>query len=82
MPIIYLKHPRHGTKVANIEAEAVYDEENGWTRYTLDTPSSVAEEAEPEVAESAPDVPKRGRRRKAEETAVPDFLAPQADQGE
>ena len=82
MPIIYLKHPVHGTKVANMEAEAEFDEQNGWTRYNIDTPSSVVEVAEPEPAEAAPEAPKRGRRRKAEEPAVPDFLAPQADQGE
>jgi len=25
-----------------MELEAIYDEENGWTRYTLDTPKEVA----------------------------------------
>lgn len=35
---IYLSHPIHGRKVATMELEAVYDEKNGWTRYTLDTP--------------------------------------------
>lgn len=36
MAIIYLKHPVHGAKVATMEAEAIYDETHGWTRYTLD----------------------------------------------
>jgi len=45
MPIIYLKHPVHGTKVANMEAEAENDEQNDWVRYTLDTPS-ISEEFE------------------------------------
>jgi hypothetical protein len=36
MPVIYLKHPKHGHKVACVELEAVYDESNGWTRYSLD----------------------------------------------
>jgi len=40
---IYLSHPVHGRKVATMELEAVYDETNGWTRYTLDTP--IVEEA-------------------------------------
>jgi hypothetical protein len=31
---IYLRHPDHGTKVATMDIEAIYDEENGWTRYT------------------------------------------------
>lgn len=30
---IYLKHPVHGTKVAIADAEADYDEQNGWVRY-------------------------------------------------
>jgi len=46
--IIYLKHPTHGVKVATMEAEAEYDEQNGWIRYTLDTPSvAVIEDAAP-----------------------------------
>lgn len=36
MPIIYLKHPIHGAKVATMELEAEADERNGWERYTLD----------------------------------------------
>jgi hypothetical protein len=43
---IYLKHPTHGTKIANMELEAVHDETNGWVRYNPDTP-------EVEVAEPA-----------------------------
>ena len=35
---IYLSHPVHGRKVATMELEADYDEQNGWTRYTQDTP--------------------------------------------
>ena len=79
MSVIYLRHPIHGTKVATSSMEAEFDEGNGWTRYNLDTPSSVAEVAEPQAEDEAP---KRGRRRKTEEPAVPEFLAPQADQGE
>jgi len=43
MPLIYLKHPKHGTKIATIEMEAVYDEKNGWVRYTPDTPAEAEE---------------------------------------
>jgi len=35
MPIIYMRHPVHGAKVATMELEAEYDERNGWERYTL-----------------------------------------------
>lgn len=35
MGVFYLKHPRHGTKVAVAEAEAVADEANGWERYSI-----------------------------------------------
>ena len=31
--MIYLRHPVHGTKVAISEAEAIFDETNGWLRY-------------------------------------------------
>jgi hypothetical protein len=36
---IYLRHPDHGSKVATMEQEAEFDEQNGWVRYTDDTPS-------------------------------------------
>lgn len=48
MSTIYLSHPVHGRKVATMELEAEFDETNGWTRYTLDTPS-IEEEAAPVV---------------------------------
>ena len=34
MPLIYLQHPVRGNKIANMEMEAEYDEQNGWERYT------------------------------------------------
>jgi hypothetical protein len=43
MPIIYLRHSIHGTKVATMEQEAEFDEQNGWVRYTHDTPSIFKE---------------------------------------
>jgi hypothetical protein len=49
MPIIYMSHPVHGAKIASMELEAVADEQNGWTRYTLDTPIVVEEAAPQEV---------------------------------
>lgn len=33
MSAIYLRHPQHGEKVAVMEAEAAYDESNGWVRF-------------------------------------------------
>ena len=45
MPLIYLEHPDHGNKVATMELEAEFDEQNGWVRYTHDTPS-ISEEVE------------------------------------
>jgi hypothetical protein len=42
--VIYLRHPVHGSKVATMEAEAEYDEKNGWERYdagALLTPSEA-----------------------------------------
>jgi hypothetical protein len=46
MPVIYMTHPVHGAKVANMEAEAEADEQNGWSRYNPETPSD-SEEAAP-----------------------------------
>jgi hypothetical protein len=49
--MIYMRHPVHGTKVATMEAEAIYDEENGWSRYTLgEAPFSDASELVNELA--------------------------------
>jgi hypothetical protein len=39
--VIYLRHEKHGTKVAISETEAVADEKNGWVRYTLDAPAPI-----------------------------------------
>ena len=48
---IYLKHPNHGTKVAISSMEADLDEQNGWTRYTVDTPTYEVEVVEEPVDE-------------------------------
>jgi hypothetical protein len=37
---IYLHHPVHGTKIATMEEEAIFDEEHGWERYTPGTLSA------------------------------------------
>lgn len=58
MAVIYLTHPVHGAKVATMDMEADFDEQNGWKRYNPDAPS--------ETEEAAP-VVRRGRRPKVEE---------------
>ena len=55
---IYLAHPIHGRKVATMELEAEYDEQNGWTRYTQDTP---------QVTEAAPVNAQEVKRRRRTE---------------
>lgn len=68
MPIIYLKHPVHGTKVATMDAEAEYDEANGWKRYELDTqPAPVVEEVEEVIAAPVNALEVKTRRRKTTE---------------
>jgi hypothetical protein len=57
--MIYLQHPVHGTKVATMELEAQFDENNGWSRYNLDD-APVQTEIVNEL------VVKRGRPRKIE----------------
>jgi len=56
--MIYLEHKIHGRKIAYIEMEAEFDEKNGWTRYTLDTPA--VDEAAP-VANELEVKRRRGR---------------------
>lgn len=58
MSIIYMSHPVHGRKIAYMELEAEFDEKNGWTRYTLDTP--IDQEAAP-VANELEVKRRRGR---------------------
>jgi len=67
MPIIYLKHPIHGTKVATMEAEAEYDEAQGWKRYDLDTQPEVVEEVTEEVIAAPVNTLDVKRRRKTAE---------------
>jgi hypothetical protein len=43
---IYLMHPIHGRKVATMELEADFDEENGWSRYN---PDEIVSVSEPEI---------------------------------
>jgi len=66
MPVIYMKHEVHGAKIANMEAEAVADESNGWVRYTLDTPS------EPEEAANTLAVKRKYTRKVVETEAAPE----------
>ena len=67
MPLIYLQHPDHGSKVANMEQEAENDEQNGWTRYTVDTPTEtvevVEEQLEPVVEEVVNTLKPKTRRK-------------------
>jgi hypothetical protein len=62
--LIYLKHPRHGVKIANMELEAEQDEQNGWVRYNPDTLS--VEQAVPVTQEVTNQLPRR--RGKSSET--------------
>ena len=65
MPIIYMKHPIHGSKVATMEAEAEHDEMHGWERYELDTQPEPVEEVEV-LAAPVNTLEKRTRRKTAE----------------
>ena len=50
MTTIYLMHPKHGVKVATMEAEAQYDEMNGWRRFELeDLQDDVVDALEPDA---------------------------------
>ena len=66
MAVIYLDHPVHGAKVAISEDEAIYDEMNGWRRYTIDTPA-VQEDVDGQAINEMAASQRRGRRRAAQE---------------
>jgi hypothetical protein len=66
MPIIYMKHPIHGTKVATMELEAEHDEVHGWERYELDTQPEFVEEVEEVIAAPVNTLEKRTRRKPTE----------------
>ncbi len=40
MAVIYLRHPKHGVKVATMDLEADADEQNGWERLDPDDDDS------------------------------------------
>lgn len=63
MPIIYLKHPIHGTKVATMTEEAEADAQNGWVVYNPVTP---VEKAEEKATEAAPTNELEVKRRRKE----------------
>ena len=51
MPVVYLKHPKHGEKVAFSEVEATLDRENGWVEFdpTVKEAPAAAPPTEPVV---------------------------------
>lgn len=66
MAVIYMKHPVHGAKVATLEAEAKYDEMNGWVRYNPATPTPSAD-ADGESVNEMAEPKRRGRPRASQE---------------
>jgi hypothetical protein len=56
MALIYLRHERHGVKIATLEMEAEADEENGWVRFD---PSEVTPAVENDMVHR-----RRGRPRR------------------
>jgi hypothetical protein len=67
MSIVYLKHPLHGTKIATIDAEVQYDEQNGWKRCDLNTQLDVVEKVVKEILATPVNTMEVKRRRKTAE---------------
>lgn len=66
MTTIYLMHPKHGVKVATMEAEAQHDEMHGWRRFELDDlfePDEVLSATDAEANVMAETPRRRGRPR-------------------
>jgi hypothetical protein len=51
--MIYLRHPKHGVKIATMEMEAQYDEQHGWVRFD---PASIVDDLDISVVDE-PDLP-------------------------
>lgn len=62
--LIYLQHPVHGQKIATMDLEAEFDEQNGWERYNPDTPS--APETASDVAAPANKLEVKRRRKESQ----------------
>lgn len=67
MAVIYMKHPVHGAKIANLEAEAIFDETHGWVRYDPATPAPAAVEDGTSVVNEMAEPKRRGRPRASQE---------------
>ena len=66
MAEIYLMHYRHGIKIATMEMEAQYDEQNGWVRFD---PDEMVADVLPETNTEAnvmADTPRRRGRPRAD----------------
>ena len=64
MTTLYLMHPKHGVKVATMEAEAQHDEMHGWRRFELeDLQDDVLPETDTEANVMAETPRRRGRPR-------------------
>ena len=63
MAVIYLRHPKHGAKVACSDMEAEYDMNQGWEPFNPTEPATEPE-VEPEPAPPVNELPRRGRPRK------------------
>lgn len=63
--MIYLMHPRHGIKIANMELEAQYDEQHGWMRFDpneMDDSPAAPDLSEPAVEVNVMGEPRRRGR--------------------
>lgn len=57
--LIYLRHPVHGQKIATMDLEAEFDEQNGWERYNPDTPSALETASDVAAPENKLEVKRR-----------------------
>ena len=57
MSVFYMKHPKHGTKVATEEAEVEYDKKRGWVEFDPEKPevkpAAAKQESKPVQASQA-----------------------------
>lgn len=83
MAVIYLKHPKHGQKVASSEVEAADDRKNGWLDFNPSSPDAEPEQvADSELEKVKADLKEAKADLKAAKAALKkagvEFVAPSA----
>lgn len=71
--VIYLKHQKHGTKVAMSEMEALLDEKHGWERFDINN-FKIKPEPKAEVNADETEKPKTDKTESVRESVTEEYV--------